>query len=79
MIISINTGKTNNNDNNNNNNDDDDDDDDDDDEDKRDRAVGAFGALTLGRYSFEWNGSFKKKKDADQIDDKCACLKVGAH
>ena len=41
-----------------------------DDEDKRERAVGAFVALTLGRYSFEWNGSFKKN-DAGEIDDTC--------
>ena len=48
IIISINTGKIDNNNNNNNNSNNNGDN-----EDKRERAVGAFVALTLGRYSSE--------------------------
>ena len=74
IIISINTGKINNNDdnnnNNNNNNDDDNDDDDDDgdDEDKRERAVTLSSEMEA-----------LKTEDAYEIDDTCACLKVGTH
>ena len=50
IIISINTGKIDNNNNNNNNNNSNNNGDN---EDKRERAVGAFVALTLGRYSSE--------------------------
>ena len=79
IIISINTEKINNNDDDNNNNnnnnnnnddneDDDDDDDDGDDEDKRERAVTLSSEMEA-----------LKTEDAYEIDDTCACLKVGTH
>ena len=52
IIISINTGKIDNNDNDHNNNNNNNNNNGDN-EDKRERAVGAFVVLTLGRYSFE--------------------------
>ena len=72
IIISINTEKINNNDDNNNNNnddnEDDDDDDDDGDDDKRERAVTLSSEMEA-----------LKTEDAYEIDDTCACLKVGTH
>ena len=75
IIISINTEKINNNNNNNNNDDDDNEDDDDDDDDddgddgdKRERAVTLSSEMEA-----------LKTEDAYEIDDTCACLKVGTH
>ena len=73
IIISINTEKINNNNNNNdddddNEDDDDDDDDDGDDGDKRERAVTLSSEMEA-----------LKTEDAYEIDDTCACLKVGTH